>query len=73
MIDQYAFVHFATRKEDRTYFFLAQLGVSYSEALEALEDIKNGIIEQQKAVEDAAAKLAAEKAAAESVQAELVQ
>jgi hypothetical protein len=47
MCDQYAFVHFAIKKNDRSYFFLAQMGSPYEEALEVLKEFADSVEEMK--------------------------
>lgn len=66
MIDQYSFLHFAVTKDKNPFFFLAPMGVKYDDALEALEEIKAGVLEQQKILKENYEKQQQEKLAAEN-------
>jgi len=68
MIDSYAFLHFAVIKDKNPFFFLSPMGVKYEDALEALEEIKAGVLEQQKILKENYEKQQQEKLAAESVE-----
>lgn len=70
MIDSYAFLHFAVMKNEKPFFFLAQMGVSYDDTLAALEDIKLGVLEQQKILKDNYEKQQQEKLATENKEVE---
>lgn len=43
MCDQFAFVHFVVKKNERSYLFLAQLGAPYEDALEALKEFTESV------------------------------
>ncbi len=70
-MDQFALIHFASKQNDKTFFFVCQPGVPYLDALGALEEFKVEIERLKKEGEEreAAAKAAQ---ASEPIEAEVI-